>query len=361
MADDFRAYRAVTPPGGVMGALPKAEPPAAVMSDQERAYAEQYAADLRKKYAVDDFRAPAPGPSTMDSLGTAASNIFKSMSLFNLVPEVARAAYSGFTLPGDVASGKAPPMYLENGELNPEMMGRVMDFAGLATLGPGIVPAEANTLRMGVKAIPEKAPGLSTTTIPTPLKTRSDGLYSKAELESLRFKQPKTTAKEFVNFLKGKGVKKSEIEALGLDKLPPDEVRPTDDFRNMVVDRTPKLDRVELTGTEAKWEQYNEKTEGPNEYREIIYRMPPEYTSSGPLPPLPDYQTILQETIKEYAPEGFPDNQVPSLIHGLAKTKYNKLVEERKNKLFTSASHWGDMENPLFHLRVTDYMKGNVK
>lgn len=430
MADDFRAYRAVTPPGGVMGALPKAEPPAAVMSDQERAYAEQYAADLRKKYAVDDFRAPAPGPSTMDSLGTAASNIFKSMSLFNLVPEAARAAYSGFTLPGDVASGKAPPMYLENGELNPEMMGRVMDFAGLATLGPGIVPAEANTLRSGI-SVPKRmfggverteeeiakllergmteekllaaraareaeaeakkarkqaqlqAKGLATAYIEPPLKTRQDGLYSKAEQALLQFKQPDATVKEYINFLKGKGVKDSELKALGLDTMNPDEVLSTKGIQDLVVERTPRLERIEYKGKETRHSTHVEPVYPQNkeaEYREIIYKLPTKYTQKNDLGPVPTFEEIrdrlrqeMADTIETARAErAGTDNPLPdrftvdspniaSVIDMQARQELEAQLKNRQAGIFTVPSHWGDMENPLLHLRVTDIKDGNRK
>jgi hypothetical protein len=397
MADDFRAYRGVVPSGGVMSALPKAEP-----TDQEQAYLDAYLADQRRRYVKDDFRAPAPGPSTMDSIKGGAKGLFESMSLFNLVPEAARAAYSGFTLPGDALRGKAPPVNLPDGSINPAAIERSMDFAGLVTLGAGAVPAQANTLRAGMSFPPDgkrmfggvmrteeeiakleargltdqellarraargpeteakkqrkfEQTGLATMDIPLPLKTRGDGLYSKAEQALLQFKQPNATVAEYIGFLKQRGVKEAELKALGLDKMNPDEVLSSKGIQDLVVARTPKLDRVELTGSQTRHSQWTEKTESPSDYREIVYRLPPEYTASGPVPPKPDYGKIYDEVSKE-----FPE-KTDSEITDIAVGRANDIQKQRYDKLFTVPSHWGTMENPLFHIRATDYMKGNQK
>ena len=397
MADDFRAYRGVVPSGGVMSALPKAEP-----TDQEQAYLDAYLADQRRRYVKDDFRAPAPGPSTMDSLKGGAKGLFESMSLFNLVPEAARAAYSGFTLPGDALRGKAPPVYLPDGSINPAAIERSMDFAGLVTLGAGAVPAQANTLRAGMSFPPDgkrmfggvmrteeeiakleargltdeellarragrevkstekkerklAQAGLATMDIPLPLKTRGDGLYSKAEQALLQFKQPNATVAEYIGFLKQRGVKEAELKALGLDKMNPDEVLSSKGIQDLLVARTPKIDRVEHTGTQTRHSQWTEKTEGPSDYREIVYRLPPEYTASGPVPPKPDYGKIYDEVSKEF-PEK-TDSEITDITVGRA----NDIQKQRYDKLFMVPSHWGTMENPLFHIRATNYLDGNQK
>lgn len=374
MADDFRAYRSVTPPGGVMSALPKAEPAAPEMTDQERAYAEQYVADLRKRYAADDFRAPAPGPSTMDSIKGGAKGFFESMSLFNLVPEAARAAYSGFTLPGDVLRGTAPPTYLESGELNPEMMGRVMDFAGLATLGPGIVPAEANTLRSGSSIIPGKKPGLSTTAIPTPLKTRNDGLYSKAELESLKFKQPKTTVKEFISFLKGKGVKDSELAHLGLTKMDPKQVLSSEGFQEIIQQRSPRLGRVEYTGDRVVYKNKEEfhDPDLPGEetvgYREIGYTLPSDQMGQPLLPNRDAFRTMAEEKVQQQVEQdrrrALNLGVEPPIVAMEDIENRVQMWMDRyyvQNAAYQKPEHWPAMANPIFNLRVQDKVSGGKK
>jgi hypothetical protein len=62
----------------------------------------------------------------------------------------------GLTAPGDVMSGAQPTMAADpqTGEFHtaPELMDRAGALAGTLTLGAGAVPAEANSLRMGIKA-----------------------------------------------------------------------------------------------------------------------------------------------------------------------------------------------------------------
>jgi len=64
---------------------------------------------------------------------------------------MAQDALSALMLPGDVYQGKVS-MYGEDGRTNPEVINRSADLAGLVTLGAGAVPAEANSLRSGIKA-----------------------------------------------------------------------------------------------------------------------------------------------------------------------------------------------------------------
>lgn len=64
---------------------------------------------------------------------------------------MAQDALRAVMLPGDVYQGKVS-MYGEDGRTNPEVINRSADLAGLVTLGAGAVPAEANSLRSGIKA-----------------------------------------------------------------------------------------------------------------------------------------------------------------------------------------------------------------
>jgi len=65
--------------------------------------------------------------------------------------KMAQDALKALMLPGDVYQGKVS-MYGEDGRTNPEVINRSADLAGLVTLGAGAVPAEANSLRSGIKA-----------------------------------------------------------------------------------------------------------------------------------------------------------------------------------------------------------------
>jgi len=62
---------------------------------------------------------------------------------------MAQDALKALMLPGDVYQGKVS-MYGDDGRTNPEIINRAADLAGLVTLGAGVVPAEANSLRSGV-------------------------------------------------------------------------------------------------------------------------------------------------------------------------------------------------------------------
>lgn len=64
---------------------------------------------------------------------------------------MAQDALKALMLPGDVYQGKVS-MYGDDGRTNPEVINRSADLAGLVTLGAGGVPAEANSLRAGIKA-----------------------------------------------------------------------------------------------------------------------------------------------------------------------------------------------------------------
>ena len=65
--------------------------------------------------------------------------------------KMAQDALKAVMLPGDVYQGKVS-MYGDDGRTNPEVINRSADLAGLVTLGAGAVPAEANSLRAGIKA-----------------------------------------------------------------------------------------------------------------------------------------------------------------------------------------------------------------
>ena len=65
--------------------------------------------------------------------------------------KMAQDALKAVMLPGDVYQGKVS-MYGDDGHTNPEIINRSADLAGMVTLGAGAVPAEANSLRAGIKA-----------------------------------------------------------------------------------------------------------------------------------------------------------------------------------------------------------------
>jgi hypothetical protein len=65
--------------------------------------------------------------------------------------EAAKVAAQTLMLPGDVYQGNVS-MYGEDGRTNPQVINRSADLAGMMTLGSGAIPAEANSLRMGIKA-----------------------------------------------------------------------------------------------------------------------------------------------------------------------------------------------------------------
>jgi hypothetical protein len=79
------------------------------------------------------------------------------IGLTDIAKGVYESGKSAATLPGDVLTGKTKVFDPASGNLTDEVMGRGMDFTGFMTLGAGAIPAEANTLRMGMKGAP-KAP-----------------------------------------------------------------------------------------------------------------------------------------------------------------------------------------------------------
>lgn len=72
--------------------------------------------------------------------------------------DIAKGMYesgkSAATLPGDVLTGKTKVFDPTSGGLTDEVLRRGSDFTGFMTLGAGAIPAEANTLRMGMKGAP---------------------------------------------------------------------------------------------------------------------------------------------------------------------------------------------------------------
>ena len=81
------------------------------------------------------------------------------VGLSDLAKGAYESAKSGVTLPGDVLTGKTKVYDPVSGGLTDEVLSRGQDFTGMLTLGAGAIPAEANTLRMGMKgpAGPEDA------------------------------------------------------------------------------------------------------------------------------------------------------------------------------------------------------------
>lgn len=66
------------------------------------------------------------------------------------------SAVSAATLPGDAVTGKIELFDPVTGRPTDEAMARMSDLTGMLTLGAGAIPAEANTLRMGAKALAAK-------------------------------------------------------------------------------------------------------------------------------------------------------------------------------------------------------------
>lgn len=73
------------------------------------------------------------------------------VGLTDIAKGVYESGKSAATLPGDVLTGKTKVFDPASGNLTDEVLGRGMDFTGFMTLGAGAIPAEANTLRMGMK------------------------------------------------------------------------------------------------------------------------------------------------------------------------------------------------------------------
>jgi hypothetical protein len=97
-------------------------------------------------------QAPLAGQSDA-GLGDRLQNWWNSTTFF-------KPAYDelvgGATMFGDVMSGAQPTMAADpqTGEFHtdPRLADRAMNAAGMLTLGAGAIPAEANSLRMGIKA-----------------------------------------------------------------------------------------------------------------------------------------------------------------------------------------------------------------
>jgi hypothetical protein len=77
------------------------------------------------------------------------------VGLTDIAKGVYESGKSAVALPGDVLSGQTKVFDPASGNLTDEVLRRGMDFTGFMTLGAGAIPAEANTLRMGAKGIPE--------------------------------------------------------------------------------------------------------------------------------------------------------------------------------------------------------------
>jgi hypothetical protein len=67
------------------------------------------------------------------------------------VPQVAKDVLSALMLPGDVYQGNVPA-YGADGRTSPQMIEGAANLGGMITVGAGAIPAEANSLRMGIKA-----------------------------------------------------------------------------------------------------------------------------------------------------------------------------------------------------------------
>lgn len=94
-------------------------------------------ADVSSGRMVADILAAQPPqePSTLQKI----ANYLVTDSI---PAQAVKSAYSGLTSVGDAWDGKIAPE---------DMQTRAMDAAGMLTLGAGAIPAEANSLRMGVK------------------------------------------------------------------------------------------------------------------------------------------------------------------------------------------------------------------
>jgi hypothetical protein len=74
----------------------------------------------------------------------------KDGSMTWAVPGFAMDVFEAVTLPGDVYAGRQR-LVTPDGQYDPQAIKRVTDLAGMVTLGSGAIPAEGNSLRMGVK------------------------------------------------------------------------------------------------------------------------------------------------------------------------------------------------------------------
>jgi hypothetical protein len=96
---------------------------------------------------MDDLRNPKYKRAAMLPMAVNTETGKREMALPSIFVDMLEAAM----LPGDVYQGNTS-MYGEDGRTNPQVINRSADLAGLLTLGSGAIPAEANSLRMGIKA-----------------------------------------------------------------------------------------------------------------------------------------------------------------------------------------------------------------
>lgn len=82
------------------------------------------------------FPAPVDKGSTLSRLASALATTWPA--------QMARSAFLGATLPGDVYAGRVDPR-------SDEALARSVDLAGLATLGSGAMPGAKGEIRAGVK------------------------------------------------------------------------------------------------------------------------------------------------------------------------------------------------------------------
>lgn len=91
------------------------------------------------------------------ALDAAPQGLLGPLGLFAMknAPSFAGSAYDAVTAPGRAMKGELPLYGIdENGNrvIHPEAMDSIMNLAGMLTLGSGAIPAQANELRMGIKA-----------------------------------------------------------------------------------------------------------------------------------------------------------------------------------------------------------------
>jgi hypothetical protein len=96
---------------------------------------------------MDDLRNPKYKRAAMLPMAVNTETGKREMALPSIFVDMLEAAM----LPGDVYQGNVS-MYGEDGRTNPQVINRSADLAGMMTLGSGAIPAEANSLRMGIKA-----------------------------------------------------------------------------------------------------------------------------------------------------------------------------------------------------------------
>ena len=218
--NDYSPFKAVVLDGGIASVTPTApadydySPEELAYLEQQRAAAEPWSAYLGSvaSNAVNTGRAFLP-----TFLGGEGS-----VGISDIARGAAESAVSGATLPGDALAGRVQVFDPRTGQPTEEVLRRGADFTGAVTLGAGAVPAQANTLRMGAQVVPVR----SHPNNPAGSSRRAEvrgGFFNKSEDLLSEFNKKQAPAREFKAFLQNKGVKKAELEALGLDKLDPDQ------------------------------------------------------------------------------------------------------------------------------------------